>query len=131
MPHHHCTTLHLFPLCLSHHVQPDMGHWLRAQSVRSSQHRIPHGHQVRSLTTVSHFAEPFCPLLSSNVSTQVQPGKTRPKTHTSSTSSAYIIAHTARLIRAFAHLVSCEFGNQLPIRSIFSQQSLLIHSLHK
>jgi hypothetical protein len=88
----------LVPLTSS---QPNIRRQLRAQSVRSLQDRIPHRQQLWSLAMVFHLAEPFCPLLSWNVNTQVQPGKTRLRTEPKS--PTYVIAHNARFIRAFSH----------------------------
>jgi hypothetical protein len=64
--------------------QPNTGHQLQAQSVRCWQDKIPHRQQLRSLATVFHLAEPFCPLLSLNVNTQVT-------TWQDSTQDSYII----------------------------------------
>ena len=52
-------------------LQPNIGHQLRAQSVRSLQDRKSHRNQVRSLVTVLHFTRPFCPLWSLSINTKV------------------------------------------------------------
>ena len=115
------------------HLQPNIGHQERAQSVRSSQDRNCHRNQVWSLATILHLVPPFCPSRRLLLTLKWQPGKIQLTTD--------VITHNVRFIRASpcrtpqscicvlslasVYLWSNEFVNQLPIGSIFSQQSFI------
>jgi hypothetical protein len=107
------------------HQQPNIKDQVRAQSVRSSQDRNSHTNYGENLATVRHLASSICP----SWSFLLRPKYNLTRPNPGLTSSTYVIAHHARSNRAFSlasvYSWSNEFVNQLPIWSIFSQQSII------